>query len=119
MLEFVDSDLYFVQDKNNFINPLLQVGFGSGSVEKSTGSGGPKSPDPAGSGYGSGTSSLTVAGVFLIEGVPPFFRGGGDYRLKDIPAMRRWVGVTVIVNSSYTQERYDKPSEAETRLRKI
>ena len=42
MLEFVDSDLYFVQDKNDFINPLLQVG--SGSVEKSTGSGsgGPK-----------------------------------------------------------------------------
>ena len=40
MLEFVDSDLYFVEDKNNFINPLLQVG--SGSVEKSTGSGGPK-----------------------------------------------------------------------------
>ena len=41
MLEFVDSDLYFVQDKNNFINPLLQVGSGSGSgsVEKSTGSG--------------------------------------------------------------------------------
>ena len=36
MLEFVDSDLYFVQDKNNFINPLLQVG--SGSVEKA--------PDP-------------------------------------------------------------------------
>ena len=32
MLEFVDSDLYFVQDKDNFINPLLQVG--SGSVEK-------------------------------------------------------------------------------------
>ena len=44
MLEFVDSDLYFVQDKNNFINPLLQVVSGSGSVEKSTGSGtgGPK-----------------------------------------------------------------------------
>ena len=40
MLEFVDSGLYFAQDKNNFINPLLQVG--SGSVEKSTGSGGPK-----------------------------------------------------------------------------
>ena len=39
MLEFVDSDLYFVQDKNNFINPLSQVGSGSGSVEKSTGSG--------------------------------------------------------------------------------
>jgi len=46
MLEFVDSDLYFVQDKNNFINPLLQVGSGSGSVEKSTGSGSQKSPDP-------------------------------------------------------------------------
>ena len=48
MLEFVDSDLYFVQDRNNFINPLLQVGSGSGSesgsVEKSTESrsGGPK-----------------------------------------------------------------------------
>mgnify|MGYP001283490629 CR=1 FL=1 len=37
MLEFVDSGLYFVQDKSNFINPLLQVV--SGSVEKSTGSG--------------------------------------------------------------------------------
>ena len=40
MLEFVDFGLYFVQDENNFINPLLQVG--SGSVEKSTGSGGIK-----------------------------------------------------------------------------
>ena len=42
MLEFVDSGLYFVQDENNFINPLLQVG--SRSVEKITGSGfgGPK-----------------------------------------------------------------------------
>ena len=37
MREFVDSGLYFVQDENNFINPLLKVGFGS--VEKSTGSG--------------------------------------------------------------------------------
>ena len=37
MLEFVNSGLYFVQDGNNFINPLLQVG--SGSNEKSTGSG--------------------------------------------------------------------------------
>ena len=42
MLEFVDSDLYFVQDKNNFINPFLQEGSGSASVEKSTGSGGAK-----------------------------------------------------------------------------
>ena len=49
MLEFVDSDLYFVQDENNFINPLLQVE--SGSVEKSTGSGGSKIA-------GSGSSSL-------------------------------------------------------------
>ena len=32
MLEFVDSDLYIVQDKNNFIKSLLKVG--SGSVEK-------------------------------------------------------------------------------------
>ena len=37
MLEFVDSGLYFVQDENNFINPFLHVG--SGSAEKSTGSG--------------------------------------------------------------------------------
>ena len=33
MLDFVDSGLYFVQDENNFIYPLLQVG--SGSDEKS------------------------------------------------------------------------------------
>ena len=39
-LEFVDSALYFVKDENNCMNPLLQVGSGSG--EKSTGSGGPK-----------------------------------------------------------------------------
>ena len=26
MLEFVDSGLYFVQDENNFISQLLQVG---------------------------------------------------------------------------------------------
>ena len=56
MIEFVEFDLYFVQDKNNFINPLLQVGSGSGSgsVEKSTGSGGPKIT-------GSGSSSLPTA----------------------------------------------------------
>ena len=36
-LEFVDSGLYFVQNENNFVYPLLQVGFGS--VEKSNGSG--------------------------------------------------------------------------------
>ena len=57
MLEFVDPDLYFVQDKNNFINPLLQVG--SGSVEKNTGSGSGW-PKITGSdrGSGSGSSSL-------------------------------------------------------------
>ena len=43
MLEFVDSGLYFVQDENNLINPLLQVG--SGSKEKSIGSGG-RDPHP-------------------------------------------------------------------------
>ena len=42
MLEFVDSGLYFVQDENRFINPLLQVRTGSGSDKKSTGSGEPK-----------------------------------------------------------------------------
>ena len=39
-LEFINSGLYFVQDENNFINPLLQVGSGSGFNEKSTGFGG-------------------------------------------------------------------------------
>ena len=33
MLEFIDSDLYFVQDKNYFKNPLLQVGSGSSSLK--------------------------------------------------------------------------------------
>ena len=51
MLEFVDSGLYFVKDKNNFINPLLQVA--SGSVETSTGS-------------GSGPSSLPYTYIFII-----------------------------------------------------
>ena len=53
MLEFVNSGLYLVQDENNFINPLLQVGSG----EKSTGSGGPKI-----NGSGSGFSSLLLHG---------------------------------------------------------
>ena len=57
-LEFVYSGLYFVQDQNNFINPLLQVGSGSGSVEKSTGSGGPKIT-------GSGSSSLVIISNFI------------------------------------------------------
>ena len=36
-LKFVDSGLYFDEDENDYINPLLQVG--SGSNEKSDGSG--------------------------------------------------------------------------------
>ena len=32
MLEFVDSGLHFVQDENNFINPLLQVGSGGPKI---------------------------------------------------------------------------------------
>ena len=58
MLEFVDSGMYFVRDENYFINPLLQVGSGSGSAEKSTGSGGPKIS-------GSGSSSLLYTGCLL------------------------------------------------------
>ena len=38
-LKYVDSGLYFVKDENSFINPLLPVGSGSESDEKSTGSG--------------------------------------------------------------------------------
>ena len=49
-IEFVDSGLYFVQDGNNFIAPLLQVGSGSGSVEKVPDPAGQKSPDPTVSG---------------------------------------------------------------------
>ena len=37
MLECVDSGSYFVQDENNFVNPLLQVE--SGSDGKSSGPG--------------------------------------------------------------------------------
>ena len=33
MLEFVDSGLYIVQDENNFINPLLQLGSGSAEIK--------------------------------------------------------------------------------------
>ena len=52
MLEFVYSWLYYVQDENDFINPLLQVGSGSGSSEKSTdpNPAGQKSKDPTGTG---------------------------------------------------------------------
>ena len=49
MLEFVDSDLYFVLDKNNFINPLLQVGSADpDSLKKlpDLDPTGQKSPDP-------------------------------------------------------------------------
>ena len=42
MLEFVYSSLYFVQDKNYFINPLLHVGSGSGEKSAGSGSDGPK-----------------------------------------------------------------------------
>ena len=50
MLEFVHSGLYFVQDENNFINSLLQVGSGSGSDEESTEKAGQKATDPTRSG---------------------------------------------------------------------
>ena len=35
MLEFVNSGLYFVQDENNFINSLLQVGSGGPKINGS------------------------------------------------------------------------------------
>ena len=57
MLESVDSGLYFVQDGNNFINPLLQVGSG----EKGTGSGWPKI-------NGSGFSPLVTTIDFFFSG---------------------------------------------------
>ena len=41
MLAFVDSGLYFVQNENNFINPLLQDPDTMKKL-KSTGSGGPE-----------------------------------------------------------------------------
>ena len=50
MLEFVDSGLYFVQDENNSINPLLQVGSGSGGqISTDPDPDGQKSTDPIGS----------------------------------------------------------------------
>ena len=53
MLEFVDSGLYIVQDENNFINLLLQVGSRSGSNKKVPDPAGQKSTDPTGSGSSS------------------------------------------------------------------
>ena len=46
MLDFVDSGLYFLQDENNFINPLVQIGSGSGSDEIVPDPAGKKSTDP-------------------------------------------------------------------------
>ena len=46
MLEFVDSGLYFVQDENNFIFPLLQVGTGSDEKTSVLDSAGQQSTDP-------------------------------------------------------------------------
>ena len=66
MLEFVDSDLYFVQDKNNCINTLLQVG--SGSVEKVPDPAGQKSPDPTGSGS---SSQLSCFSSLFLSSISP------------------------------------------------
>ena len=49
MLEFVESELYFGRDENNFINPMLQVGSGSGSGSVEPDPAGHKSTDPTGS----------------------------------------------------------------------
>ena len=46
MLEFVNSGLYFVQDENNFINPLSKIGSGSYEKSNGSGSGGPKGSIP-------------------------------------------------------------------------
>ena len=73
MLEFVDSDLCFVQDKNNFINPLLQVGSGSGSVEKSTGSGSVEKSTGSGSDGPKITGSDRIRILIPGENKSPFF----------------------------------------------
>ena len=66
MLKFVDSGLYFVQDENNVINPLLQAGSRFG---------GPKIK-------GSGSSSQILPGPTIFgrtqEG------GHGSTRLKQV-----------------------------------
>ena len=56
MIEFVDSDLYFVQDKcyKFFVTGRIR------NVEKSTGSGGPKIT-------GSGSSSLQLSIILFIK----------------------------------------------------
>ena len=59
MLGFVDSDLYFVQDKNNFINPFLQVGSGSAEKVPDPDPAGQKSTDPTGFGSSSLGESVT------------------------------------------------------------
>ena len=57
--KFVDFGLNFVHDKNNFNNPLLQVGSGSNENSNGSGCGGLNSTDP------SGSSSLVVTYVIL------------------------------------------------------
>ena len=44
-----DTGLYFVQDENSFIHPLLQVGSGSNENVMDPDSVGQKSADPTGS----------------------------------------------------------------------
>ena len=46
MLEFVDSGLYFVQDEDNYIDPLLQVRSGSNEKVPDPDPAGQKSTDP-------------------------------------------------------------------------
>ena len=75
-LKFVDYGLYFVQDENNFIYPLLQVG----SSEKSIGSGRPKI-------IGSGSSPLIKTdkkhfSQFSVLAFVSFFVLGGSWFLQ-------------------------------------
>ena len=97
MLEVVDSDLYFVQDKNNFINPLLQVGSGSGSrsgaVEKSTGSGGPKIT-------GSDRIRILIPGNYPSKVASKYkqcantVRPTGSYPLNIVSYYKKWVSTS-------------------------
>ena len=53
MFEFIYAGLNFVQDENNFINPVLPIVSGSGSSEKVPDPAGQKSTDPTRSGSSS------------------------------------------------------------------
>ena len=95
--------LYFVQDENNYINSLLQVGSGSGSNEKSTGSG-PGGPEIT----GSGSSSLKKSASILHTGWNKLYifflwilEMFGFFRICIFSALENYLQIALIVRRKF------------------